>query len=113
MIVTLTLNPSLDRTLEVDALDRGAVLRGGPRSTWTRAAKGVNVTRALLANGFRLGAPVIPCGRGGGRAAGPAAGRRVGAHRRGCRFASRTRSNVTLVEPDGTVTKVKRAGGRR
>ena len=27
MIVTLTLNPSLDRTVDVESLDRGAVIR--------------------------------------------------------------------------------------
>ena len=49
MIVTLTLNPSLDRTLEIDALERGEVLRAAPVHL-DPGGKGVNVTRALLAN---------------------------------------------------------------
>jgi hypothetical protein len=46
MIVTLTPNPSLDRTLEVAALHRGEVLR----ATTVRVdagGKGINVARAL------------------------------------------------------------------
>ncbi|WP_262403154.1 hypothetical protein, partial [Actinomadura sp. CNU-125] len=50
MIVTLTLNPSLDRTIEVDALTRGAVLRARS-ARLDPGGKGVNVSRALLANG--------------------------------------------------------------
>ncbi|HSO53598.1 MAG TPA: 1-phosphofructokinase, partial [Actinomycetes bacterium] len=46
MIVTLTPNPSVDRTIEVDALPRGAVLRA--RATRVDpGGKGVNVSRAL------------------------------------------------------------------
>jgi 1-phosphofructokinase len=60
MIVTLTLNPSLDRTLEVDTLERGAVLRAASVHL-DPGGKGVNVARALLANGVATRA-VIPCG---------------------------------------------------
>ena len=50
MIVTFTANPSVDRTLEIPEFARGAVIR----ATQTRVdggGKGVNVTRALAANG--------------------------------------------------------------
>ncbi|HEX2374331.1 MAG TPA: 1-phosphofructokinase, partial [Actinomycetota bacterium] len=58
MIVTLTPNPSVDRTIEVDALHRGAVLRA--RSTRVDpGGKGVNVSRALAANGRKTRA-VLP-----------------------------------------------------
>jgi 1-phosphofructokinase len=107
MIVTLTLNPSLDRTLEVDALDRGAVLRAASVHL-DPGGKGVNVTRALLANGFDSRA-VIPCGGAeGGQLVRLLADESV--HTVAVPIASRTRSNVTLVEPDGTVTKVNEPG---
>ena len=51
MIVTLTLNPSLDHTIEVDRLERGAVLRTS-EPVLEPGGKGVNVTRALTANGI-------------------------------------------------------------
>src|SRR5206468_3577833 len=50
VIVTLTLNPSLDRTVEIDELVRGAVLRA-TSARLDPGGKGVNVCRALLANG--------------------------------------------------------------
>jgi 1-phosphofructokinase len=51
MIVTLTLNPSLDRAVEVERLVLGAVIR----ATTARidpGGKGVNVSRALLSAGI-------------------------------------------------------------
>jgi len=60
MIVTLTPNPSVDRTVEVDALVRGAVLRA--RSSHVDpGGKGVNLARALAANGRKTCA-VLPAG---------------------------------------------------
>ena len=60
MIVTLTPNPSVDRTIEVDALHRGAVLRARA-SRVDPGGKGVNVSRALAANGRKTRA-VLPGG---------------------------------------------------
>src|ERR687896_1116643 len=60
MIVTLTPNPSVDRTIEVDALHRGAVLRARA-SRVDPGGKGVNVSRALAANGRKTRA-VLPAG---------------------------------------------------
>ncbi|MFG2005528.1 1-phosphofructokinase [Spirillospora sp. NPDC048911] len=108
MIVTLTLNPSLDRTVEVDALTRGAVIR-------TRSArldpggKGVNVSRALLANGVPSAA-VLPVGGPDGDQLHRmllAEGLTVHA----VPVAGRTRSNVTIAEPGGVVTKLNEPGG--
>jgi 1-phosphofructokinase len=48
MIVTLTLNPSVDRTVEVEALDRGEVIRA-LRVRVDPGGKGINVSRALAA----------------------------------------------------------------
>ena len=51
MIVTVTPNPSLDRTVEIDALVRGDVLRAR-RASVEAGGKGVNISRALAANGI-------------------------------------------------------------
>ncbi|MDG4863847.1 1-phosphofructokinase, partial [Streptomyces sp. T-3] len=50
MILTVTPNPSLDRTYEVPSLDRGEVIRAtGDRMD--PGGKGVNVSRAVAAAG--------------------------------------------------------------
>src|SRR5205807_8832745 len=49
MIVTVTPNPSLDRTVEIDALVRGGVLRAR-RASVEAGGKGVNISRALAVN---------------------------------------------------------------
>jgi hypothetical protein len=57
MIVTLTLNPSVDRTVEVEALVRGDVMRAlGVRVD--PGGKGINVSRALAAHGLATRAVV-------------------------------------------------------
>ena len=63
MIVTITLNPSLDRTLEIERLVRGSVLRTSS-PTLEAGGKGVNVSRALAANGIPNLA-VLPVGEPG------------------------------------------------
>lgn len=107
MIVTLTLNPSLDRTIEVDAYALGDVVRttGGALEP---GGKGVNVTRALLLNGVRSRA-VVTHGQDEGRRLVDAldgAGVDVVA----VAVHGRTRSNVTVAEPDGRVTKFNEDG---
>lgn len=107
MIVTVTLNPSLDRSIEVSALTRGAMVR----ATSTRldpGGKGVNVARALAAHGERVCA-VLPQGGAEGAQLTSlllADGLDVSS----VLVAGPTRSNVSLVEPDGTVTKVNEPG---
>ncbi|MCK2219203.1 1-phosphofructokinase family hexose kinase [Actinomadura sp. ATCC 31491] len=107
MILTLTLNPSLDRTIEIAALDRGAVIRAAA-ARLDPGGKGVNVSRALLANGVASRA-VVPFGGDEGRqlvrllAA-------EGLDMVTVPVTGRTRSNVTLAEPDGTVTKINEPG---
>ena len=66
MIVTVTLNPSIDRTLTVPALIRGEVIRA--ESTMADpGGKGVNVTRFLTAHGTDSVA-VLPAGGATGNA---------------------------------------------
>ncbi|TDE33577.1 1-phosphofructokinase [Actinomadura sp. 6K520] len=108
MIVTVTLNPSLDRTIEVDVLTRGAVIRARSARV-DPGGKGVNVSRALLANGVASTAVVAVGGADGDRLRRllEAEGMRV----RAVRVAGRTRSNVTIVEPGGVTTKLNEPGG--
>jgi 1-phosphofructokinase len=107
VIVTLTPNPSLDRTLEVAELHRGAV----HRATSVRVdpgGKGINVARALAANGVAARA-VVPAGGHEGDhlldtlvaldldvVAVPTSGV--------------VRTNISVVEPDGGVTKINAPG---
>ncbi|WP_207456808.1 1-phosphofructokinase [Desertivibrio insolitus] len=107
MIVTVTLNPSLDRTLEIDSLEPGGVMRtGAPRLE--AGGKGVNVTRALAVNHVPSVA-VLPLGGGEG-----ADMIRLleldGIVARVVPIAGRTRSNITIAEADGTVTKLNEPG---
>ncbi|MDG4831350.1 1-phosphofructokinase [Solwaraspora sp. WMMD1047] len=107
MILTVTLNPSLDRAVEIDHLARGDVLRAAS-ARLDPGGKGVNVSRALLANRVASRA-VLPCGGDEGAqlvrllAA-------EGVDLFAVPIAGRTRSNITLAEPDGTVTKINEPG---
>lgn len=58
MILTVTPNPSLDRTYEIPALARGEVLRATVERM-DPGGKGVNVSRAVAAAGHRTVA-VLP-----------------------------------------------------
>ncbi|WP_328459810.1 1-phosphofructokinase family hexose kinase [Actinoplanes sp. NBC_00393] len=107
MILTVTLNPSVDRALEVDALVRGEVLRAGD-SHIDPGGKGVNVSRALLANGIRSTAVVPTGGAEGDQLVDLLKGE--GVDMLAVPIAGRTRSNITLAEPDGTVTKINEVG---
>ena len=107
MIVTVTLNPSLDRTVEVDHLERGQVQRA--RATHLHpGGKGVNVTRALLANGVPSSAVLPVAGAEGDQLAAMLAVDEVDTVL--VPVAGRTRSNVTIAEADGTVTKINEPG---
>jgi 1-phosphofructokinase len=109
-IATLTANPSVDRTIEVDRLERGAVLR----ATGVRVepgGKGVNVARALAANGTPARA-VLPCGGAeGDQLVGLLAGDATApVEVVTVPIARPVRANVTVTEPDGTTTKLNEPG---
>lgn len=107
MIVTVTPNPSVDRTLEVDEVKPGVVVRA--RSARIDAGgKGVNVARALVANGHRALA-VLPLGGGDGELLSGLIAE-AGIPCRAVPTAATTRSNITLSQPDGTVTKINAPG---
>lgn len=106
MIVTLTANPSLDRTVALPSpLLRGEVQRAVSVSQES-GGKGVNVSRALVASGLETVA-VLP----GGDSDPVLAGLREG----GVPFAALPiheplRTNVALTEPDGVTTKINEPG---
>ena len=64
MIITVTLNPALDRTLEVPSFTPGRRHRSVDQQTMP-GGKGVNIARVLK----RLGQPVIATGLAGGATA--------------------------------------------
>ena len=107
MIVTLTPNPSVDRTVEIDALVRGEVLRATGAHV-DPGGKGINVSRALAAHGIPTRA-VLPVGG--------AVGAQLVSLLHGIDvvqvpIAGDVRANVSVVEPDGTVTKLNEPGPR-
>lgn len=107
MIVTVTLNPSLDRTVEVDRLVPGEVQRA--RATHLHpGGKGVNVTRALLANDVQSRAVLPVAGAEGEQLIELLAAERVDAVI--VPVSGRTRSNISIADADGTVTKVNEPG---
>lgn len=107
MIVTLTPNPSVDRTLHLDSLVRGAVNRARSSSS-EPSGKGVNVSLALQTAGTPTTA-VLPVG---GPAGMELAGllRATGLRTRPVPIAGAVRSNVSVVEADGSTTKINEAG---
>ena len=107
MIVSVTLNPSLDRTVEVDHLERGAVLRTSA-PILEPGGKGVNLTRALSRNGIDSIA-VLPVGGPEGAELSTLLDT-AGVTTRLVPVSGRTRSNLTIAEPDGTVTKLNEPG---
>ncbi|WP_405570434.1 1-phosphofructokinase [Streptomyces sp. NBC_01167] len=107
MILTVTPNPSLDRTYEVPALDRGEVLRA-TAERMDPGGKGVNVSRAVAAAGHRTVAVMPLGGPPGALVAELLAGQ--GIEVAAVPVTGGTRSNIALAEPDGTLTKINAPG---
>jgi 1-phosphofructokinase len=107
MVVTVTPNPSLDRTMEVDALNLGEVVRARAVRL-DPGGKGVNVSRALVVNGYPSRAVVPLGGPEGDQLASLLLG--IGIEVAPIRIADAIRSNITVVEPDGAVTKLNAPG---
>lgn len=106
MIVTLTCNPALDKTIELAAaLQPGAVQRAAG-SHLQAAGKGVNVARAILAAGQRTLA-VLP-GAGNDPLIVALAADQL--PYRALEINAPLRTNTTLTSPDGSTTKINEAG---
>jgi len=107
MIVTLTPNPSLDRTLFLDTFIRGAVNRC-TATLVEPSGKGINVALALHSHGIPVLAQ-LPIG-------GPAGEQLVqlldaaGLPYRTVMIAGTVRTNVSMIEADGTTSKINEPG---
>lgn len=107
MIVTVTLNPSIDRTIAVDSLVRGGVNRADIIAL-DAGGKGVNVSRALAVYGAETHAIMIGAALGGIWFTDVLNAANV--PHTTVMADGVTRSNITLVESDGTVTKINEPG---
>lgn len=106
MIITVTPNPSIDRTVVLPgALVRGAVLRVS-ETIDQPGGKGVNISRACVAAGIATCAvlPVAPDDRFVRELAD------LGVPSAPVLPAGPMRVNLTITEPDGTTTKLNAAG---
>ena len=106
MIVTVTPNPSIDRTLRIPPLARGHVVRA-VSATAEAGGKGINVARALALHGEATVA-VAPLSAVSAAAFTAMLG--AAAPLDAVPIAGPVRVNVSLVEDDGTVTKVNEPG---
>ncbi|SFK40249.1 1-phosphofructokinase family hexose kinase [Geodermatophilus ruber] len=105
-VVTLTANPSLDRTLTLPGpLERGGVVRLAPSAT-EPGGKGVNVARAIAAAGGDV-VTVLPAADDDPIVA---ALHRLGLPLATVPVTTPVRTNYTLAEPDGTTTKLNEPG---
>lgn len=106
MIITLTPNPSVDRTVALTSrLERGAVLRA-QSVTSQSGGKGVNISRAAVAAGVRTIA-VLPAEKDDPYVLELL---RDGIDCRPERPVGPVRVNITITEPDGTTTKINSPG---
>ena len=106
MIVTVTPNPSIDRTLRVPPIVRGGVHRAAS-ATAEAGGKGINVARALVTEGHAAQA-IAPLSATSAVAMRALLGLTPPLH--AVPIAGAIRVNVSLVEDDGTVTKVNEPG---
>lgn len=106
-IVTVTPNPSLDRSYEIPGLTRGHVLRAEGDQV-DPGGKGVNVSRAAAAAGQPTVA-VLPLGGPEGALLAQLLGE-LGVEVAGVPVRESTRVNISLAEPDGTLTKINAPG---
>jgi 1-phosphofructokinase len=107
VIVTVTPNPAVDRTVSVDVLRPGKITHGA-RSSSEPSGKGVNVALALQAHG-RPSLAVLPIG-------GPAGAHlvemldRTGLSYLAVPIGGEIRVNISIIQPDGVVTKINERG---
>ena len=107
MIITLTANPSVDRTLEISSLTPGGVHRATAEHE-EPSGKGVNVSRALTANGIATLA-ILPVGGSAGAQLETLL-RAEGVDFDAIGISEAVRVNISLTEPGGRATKINAAG---
>lgn len=107
-ILTLTLNPALDRTMYFDTFSAGTLNRSS-RSVMAPGGKGINVSRAL----YRMGVPTRAFSFRGGRC-GALLAAMLEEEGFPCSFAesaAETRINIKLMQQNGEYTEANEAGG--
>lgn len=109
VIVTVTANPSIDRTVEVGALVRGALHRATAVHVQP-GGKGINVARALVCNGIKARAVVPAGGAEGEQLISLLSDYSIDVVR--VPTLGPVRMNVSVIEPDATVTKLNEPGAR-
>ncbi|WP_029289649.1 1-phosphofructokinase family hexose kinase [Cellulomonas sp. HZM] len=109
MIVTVTPNPSLDRTFDVPSLAVGEVNRASGTHVHP-GGKGINVSRALSRHGVATRA-VLPLGGADGIELSVLL-RALDVEVHAVALGGSTRSNVAVVDASGVTTKVNAAGPR-
>ena len=107
MFLTVTANPSVDRTVEVERLTRGSLHRASDVLVHP-GGKGINVARALVRNGFKARAVVPAGGAEGDQLIALLTEYSIDVVR--VPVLGPVRSNITVVEPDATVTKLNEKG---
>lgn len=107
MIVTVTPNPSIDRTVTVERLQVGEINRA-LASRVDPGGKGVNVSRALSANGCSSVA-LVPLGGPDGLLLQTLLEEATVPYTV-VALSGATRTNVAVVDPSGTTTKVNESG---
>jgi 1-phosphofructokinase len=106
LIVTVTPNPSIDRTLRIPPLERGAMIRA-TSATAEAGGKGINVSRALATEGVETLA-IVPVSEASAAVLIGLLG--SGTPVEPVTIAGEIRVNISLVEADGTVTKINEPG---
>ncbi len=107
MIVTVTPNPSIDRTLIVDAFQHGELNRA-VKTKVDPGGKGINVSMALALN-QRSTTAVFPSGGHGGQELEYLL-KQANIATSAVPIMAGVRSNISLVEPDGVTTKINEPG---
>jgi 1-phosphofructokinase len=106
LIVTVTPNPSIDRTLRIPPLERGAMIRASS-ATAEAGGKGINVSRALTTEGIETLA-IVPLSESSAAVLTGLLGSSTPLEP--VTIVGDIRVNISLVEADGTVTKVNEPG---
>jgi 1-phosphofructokinase len=109
VIATLTANPSLDLTYDLDELTRGGVQRADAVAV-EAGGKGINVSQNLVANGVDSRAIAMVGGPSGEQLLRLLEGSGIELVR--VPVTEPTRTNVSVVEREGVVTKINAAGPR-
>lgn len=107
MIITVTANPSLDLTLEVESLEPGEVNRAVSKQK-DPAGKGINVSRALAKNGCDTGA-IFPADSITGAWI-EAALSKTAIPTFTTEISDEVRQNITIVDAHGVTTTLNEAG---